>query len=230
MTEQAVAKNVKLNKSTKAEVAQAILQTYVTSRAINEAVGNDLHMDSYSHQRNLVESELKEGEKALLEKDLKESVDAIGDLLVTLCEVIMIEDGDTALLKNAPKYLNEEEKTVEQLFSEARRYFNQENNIDMLGGVEDLCVAVNYDMIYALGQICSSNLSKFPLIKECEDPDAEADRIEDEGRYENVYFEEITLLGEQRYVFKSTYDKKMDEHFPKGKYLKAFTFFEPELG
>lgn len=225
--------STKMNLIKKEAVAQAILETYKVAREINRAVGCELHDDYKDHALNLVLSEYKEGKKALAEGDLIEVVDSICDQLVTGAELLMIEDGNTDLLLDTPKYFNLY-LTIEELFplagAELEKYSSDKGKaIDYLGLVEDMAMVVNADMVACLKSVNLSNLSKFVKVGECENPDLECDRIEDLGRYENVYYEEIELFGEKHYVFKSTYDKSTDEHFVKGKYLKAFTFFEPEL-
>jgi hypothetical protein len=218
---------MKLSRATKQEKAAAILETYLISSAINRCVGNELTEEYEQNQHNIAESEFKETMLAIENNDLEQLHDGLGDLLVTVSECLMIQDRDTYLLKNLPHYINTEEKPVEELVYEAYRFFRERNYIDALGLIEDAVDAVEGDIISYLHAINLSNLSKFPKVGTV-DPEVECDKIEAQGRYTDVYFEEGELRGERVYVFKSKYDSKNKERFPKGKYLKPSTFREPQ--
>ena len=215
-----------LSRATKQQKAEAILKSYITASEINRCVGNELTEDFEENQHNLAESEFKETILAIENNDLTELQDGICDLIYTVSECVMIQDRDTYLLKNAPKYLNEEELPVEQLIYQAYRDFREKNYVDALGAIEDAVDAVEGDIVTYLDNVDKSNLSKFPKVDGV-DPEKEADWIESQGRYHDVYFEEGELFGEKVYVFKSTYDSKTGERFPKGKYIKPSCFKEP---
>ena len=220
---------MKLSRTTKQEKAHAILQTYKISSEINRCVGNELTDEYAENQHNLAESELKESILAIEKNDLVELHDGIADVCVTLSECLMIQDGNTFLLENAPKYLNEEEKPVEECVYEAYRHFRERNYVDALGCIEDAVDAVEGDIVDYLNAVQLSNLSKFPEIETTDiDPELECERIEEKGRYQDVYYEEGELCGKRVYIFKSKYDKENNERFPKGKYLKPSCFKEPQ--
>lgn len=220
---------MKLSRDTKREKAHAILQTYKISSEINRCVGNELTEEYAENQHNLAESEFNEAIIAIENNDLIELQDSIADILVTLSECLMIQDGNTFLLENAPKYLNEDEKPVEEYVYEAYRHFREHNYVDALGCIEDAVDAVEGDIVSYLSAVNLSNISKFPTIETTDiDPEIECERIEEEGRYQDVYFEEGELCGKRVYVFKSKYDKENNERFPKGKYLKPSCFKEPQ--
>lgn len=219
----------KLNRTTKKEKAEAILNTYKISSAINRCVGNELTEEYEANQHVIAESELKEAILAIEDNDLVELQDALADCIVTISECLMIQDKNTYLLENAPLYLNEQEKTVEELVYDAYRAFREKNYVDALGLIEDAVDAVEGDIVEYMNCVNLSNLSKFPVIDTTDiDPDVECDNIESQGRYQDVYYEEGELMGKRVYIFKSKYDKKNNERFTKGKYLKPSCFREPQ--
>jgi len=217
----------KLSRSNKAEKAAAIQQVYITARNINACVGNELTAEYEDNQFALTESEFLETVKAINENDIVELHDGLGDILTTLSELVCIVDGDDYLTKNAPLYLNESERSVDDLVYEGYRFFRERNYVDALGAIEDAVDSVEGDIVAYLHAVNKSNLSKFPEVGTV-DPEVEADKIEEKGRYKDVYFEEGELLGKQVYIFKSKYDSKNNERFPKGKYLKPSSFREPQ--
>lgn len=217
----------KLSRSTKAEKAAAIQQVYITARQINACVGNELNSEYEDNQFAITESEFLETIKAIDENDIVELHDGLADILTTLSELVCIIDGDDYLTKNAPLYLNETERSVDDLVYEGYRFFRERNYVDALGAIEDAVDAVEGDIVSYLHAVNKSNISKFPEIGAV-DPELEADAIETKGRYQEVYFEEGELLGKQVYVFKSKFDHKTKERFPKGKYLKPSSFREPQ--
>ena len=225
-----------LNKPTKQQIAEAILELYKASRKFNIIAGNkSLDKKRLHNQINLVKSEFNETLNAVIDSDPIEIVDGCCDLLVTLCEAEMIEAGETFLLDNAPIYLNEEDLTVEDLITNKIKLELEENNvIDALGYVEDLCYAINAPMIYNMQQVAASNFSKFMKKEDLDNTEHTAEdlckMISDKGRYPEVYYEIVNVDDEDWIVLKSDYDAEEDKHFECGKVVKnPLTFFEPEI-
>lgn len=224
-----------MNKDNREEVAQSILELYKNTRMVNTIAGNkSLCLSRLPNQVETVKAELKELNLGIKEDNLGEVVDGCCDLLVTLSEAVMIQDQNTALLEDTPKYLNSQGATVEELVEDINDAVNSYNYIDALGYTEDLCFQLNADMVWNNNQVASSNLSKFITVEELDaSPETEfsiCEAIEAQGRYTDVYAEVTEFEGTEWVVFKSKYDKENDEHYPKGKFLKnTLTFQEPQL-
>lgn len=225
----------KLDKETNDDLAKAIQDLYISTRKFNILGGNEkLCKERLPNQIELVKAELKETSKALEENDLVGMVDGCGDLLVTLSEAVTIQDGNTSLLQDPPKYLNAGCRNVEQLMGDINHAVENENWIDALGATEDLAAQLNAEMPHNLHSIGESNLSKFIKVSDLENSaDTEFSIISDieaQGRYTDVYDETVMYEGEEYLTFKTKYDQLNNESYPKGKIIKPIGWFkEPEL-
>ena len=220
------------NKESKLELGLAIQEFYKDVFEFNKIGGRTLHESEYLNQLKTVQEEALELKTGLDTNNLVEVVDAIADSLFTASFAVGILDGNDSITKNPPQYMNPKETTVEVLIPEALEYLAQGNMIDFLTTCEDLCVVVKADMPYCLGQVSKSNLSKYPLIKDIPDADLVCEKIEDEGRYDNVTFSVSSKFGEPCYVFKATVDKSNNVNYPNGKICKPpkeFGYFEPSI-
>ena len=226
---------IEMNKTSETEVSQAILALYKNTRKVNTIAGNGaLVMDRFDTQLENVKSELKETIDGLAENNLVEVVDGCCDLLVTLSELVMIMDGNESLLANPPMYLNMEGFTVETLIDCIKVDVHNGNYIDALGYTEDLAFQLNANMVHNCNSVAVSNLSKFIKLKELQDTEFNEEYLikdlESKGRYPDVYAEHVEFEGDIWVVLKANYDKKNDEKYPLGKFLKiGLTFVEPEI-
>ena len=232
-----------LNKPTKKQIAKAIQELYINTFEFNNIANKPLHTDSLPDQLNVALEETDELVLAVKTKDLKATGDAIVDCLVTDCFLVGIQDGNDDITKNPPLYLNESDSTIEELLPEAihhlKEEYDAEGNItkyrdyfEFLSTIEDMCAIVNLNIIDTMKSVGESNLSKFPLIVDVEDPELICEAIEDLGRYDNVTYEESVKFGEPCYVFKATYDKENDKRYIKGKIVKPpveFGYKEPVI-
>lgn len=221
-----------MNKESKKDVAVAIQDFYKDVFEFNKIAGRTLHESEFDNQLNTVVEEAKELKTGLEENNIVEVVDAICDSLYTASFAVGILDGNDDITKNPPKYLNSCEIPVEELIPAALSHLEEGNVVDFLGTVEDMCTVVNADIIYCLDQVSKSNLSKFPLTCDVDDPDLVCDEIEGLGRYDNVSYTEATKFGEPCYVFKATVDKSNSNKYPNGKVVKPpvkYGYFEPSL-
>lgn len=221
-----------MNKDNKQDLGLAIQSFYKDVFEFNRIAGRTLHESEYSNQFKTVAEEAKELQTGLEDDNIVEVVDAICDSLFTASFAVGILDSNDDITKNPPKYLNESETPVEQLIPEALNYLAQDNMIDFLTTVEDMCTVINADMPYCLDQVSKSNLSKFPLVKDISDPDLVCEIIEDSGRYANLSYKESLKFGEPCYVFMATEDKKNHTNFPNGKVIKPpveYGYFEPSI-
>lgn len=225
----------KLDKETNDDLAKAIQNLYINTRKFNTLGGNSkLCKERLPNQVELVKAELKETNKALENNDLVGLVDGCADLLVTLAESVMIQDGNTYLLDNPPKYLNSGCRNVHQLIGDINYYVENDNYIDALGATEDLAAQLNGEMVFNLKSVAESNLSKFIKASDLEaSVDTEFSIIEDieaQGRYTDVYDETVEYEGEEYIVFKTKYDQQNNEKYPKGKIIKPVGWFkDPEF-
>ncbi len=224
-----------LNIVDKAAVAKAIQELYISTRKFNIVGGKaELSMERFEDQLELVKSELKETIKGLAENNLVEVVDGACDLAVTLSELVNIVSGNDDLLKDAPRYLNPENFSVETLVDCIAVSLHEGNYIDSLGYVEDLIFQLNAEMVGNCASVGASNMSKYLLLSDLNDSEYDeaylcAD-LEAKGRYKDVYTEHVEVEGETWVVLKSKYDITNDEHYPKGKILKnGLSFKEPVL-
>ncbi len=224
-----------LNIVDKAAVAVAIQELYINTLKVNSIASSEpLSMDRFENQLETVKAELKELNAGMLANDPVEIVDGCIDLLVTISFLIMLQDGNDSLTKDAPKYLNTSGSSVEQLVDEINIAMGEGSYIDMLGLVEDMASQLNADMSASIASVGASNLSKFITLKDLEDTEFDeaylcAD-LEAKGRYKDVYSERVEFEGETWVVLKSKYDITNDEHYPKGKFLKiGLTFQEPTI-
>lgn len=224
-----------LNKENNKDLALAIQELYINTYKVNTIAGNAAFDQArIPTQIELIKAELKETNVALVEENLGELVDGVGDLLVTISSLLLILDQNLDLLENAPLYLNAGDNSVEELIAEINIHIEAGNWIDSLGSTEDLAAQLNADIISSLSSIGESNLSKFPTVKMINDSDTtieeEVAAIEAQGRYESVCVESSLYEGEEYVVFKTKFDKKNNESYPLGKFIKPPTFFkEPEI-
>jgi hypothetical protein len=239
--------STKLNKATKKEIANGIQELYINTFEFNSIANNPLHTDSLPRQLNVTTEEAGELVTALAKQDLKEVGDAIVDCLVTGCFLVGIQDGNDDITKNPPLYLNESDSTLEVLVPEAIHHLEEvyrtntlgilslvkhKDYIEFLSTVEDMCAVVNLNIVDTMKSVGESNLSKFPLVTAVSDPESVCEAIEDQGRYDNVSYEESVKFGEPCYVFKATYDKENDKRYTKGKIVKPpaeFGYTEPTI-
>ena len=231
----------KLDKESKTDLANAILALYKSTRKFNIIAGNkELSKDRLPNQIELVKAELKETNDALKDNDLVEVVKECADLLVTLAELNMIIDKNTEglngddLLKNAPRYLNQQGRNVEQLIGDINYHIEEEEWLDALGATEDLTMQLNADMVHNLKQVALSNLSKFTMVEDLDISEETeftiCEYLNAQRRYENVYSEIVDFNGVEYVVFKSKRDILNEEYYPKGKVIKSpLTFKLPEL-
>lgn len=225
----------KLDKENNEDLAKAIQELYINTRKVNSIAGNaKLCKERIPNQIELVKAELKETNKALKDNDLVDLVDGCADLLVTLSELLCLIDGNDALIKNSPKYLNAGSRNVAQLIGDINYEVDEGNWIDALGATEDLAAQLNADMVHNLGSVGNSNLSKFVKVTDLDDSEhtefSIIEDIEDQGRYTDVYTEVNTYEGEEYLVFKTKYDQENNEKYPKGKFIKPKGFFkEPSI-
>lgn len=220
----------------KNQLAEALLETWKISDEINVAVGLTTDSDEQlPHQIEVAFGEFKEGVQAIKDFNEEEIYDAICDLNVTVIPCAMMYAGNKSLLDEPHPYeLNPEGKDFNELIHDAQREFlstkyGVRHFASCVDYVCDLSAASNIDqdkMIKYLNSVNKSNLSKFPEVGSV-DPENECELIEEKGRYTDVYFEESELLGKKVYIFKSNYDKKNNERFTNGKYLKPSCFKEP---
>lgn len=216
---------------------EKILETWKVSDQINMLVGLDTTSDEHlPHQLELAFSEFKEGALAIKEGDIKGCYDSISDIHVTLPTCAMMYAGNKSLLDGTYDYeLNVDKKDFNELLHEAQHYLlSKKYGVHHFQSAVDVACDmaaakdINHDkMIAYFDAVNTSNLLKFPEVGSV-DPEWECDNIESQGRYTEVYFEEGELLGKKVYIFKSKYDKKNNERYPNGKYLKPSTFKEPE--
>lgn len=215
---------------------QTILDTWTISDAINTAVGLTTDSDEQlEHQFEVAYSEYKETIKAIKEDDDIEKFDGLVDLHVTVPTCQMMYAGNKDLLLENPR-IQSTGKTFNRLINESQSYMLETEHdiryfIDAVDCLVDATVALcpsqgsQEKLLKYFNAVNVSNLSKFPEVGSL-DPDMECEKIEDVGRYEEVYWEETELLGKAVYVFKSKYDKKNNERFVSGKYLKPPTNFK----
>lgn len=226
-----------LNKESKQEISQAIGDLYRATRRVNILAGNEsLDKNRFGTQLAAVEEEMQELIDGYEDNNLGLIIDATIDSLVTVSELISIIDGNDSIIQDnpIPKHLNLYDRNVEQLINHAVDNFNNDNYIDLLGNLEDLCVVLNCPICENIYSVIESNNSKFITVKELdESTETEfsiCEAIESEGRYEDVYSETVDYQGEEYIVFKSKYDKKNDKKFTKGKFVKPLGFFkEPTI-
>lgn len=217
------------------KLVEKLVETWKISDAINVAVGLTTDSDEQlPHQINIAYSEFKEGMQAIKEDDENGRYDALVDLHVTVSPCVMMYAGNKDILHTPYEYeLNVEGKDFNTLLHDAQREFLSTEHgihhfISSLEYLCDLAAAKDLDqdrVILFLDSVNKSNLTKFPEVGSV-DPEEECEYIESKGRYTDVYFEETELLGKQVYVFKSKYDKKNNERFPNGKYLKPSVFVD----
>ena len=223
-----------INKETKTDLAKAIQHLYVNTLMVNQIAGNKICKELIPNQLETVKAELKETQAALDNNNLGELADGCCDLLVTLSFLVMLEDGNESLIKNPPKYLNEDQFSVEDLVEAITECVEHSNYIDALGYTEDMAAQLNADMIANCYEVAESNSSKFITL---EDLDASEhtefsliEEIEAQGRYTDVYTETTMHNGQEWVVFKSKYDQENNEHYPAGKFIKPPHFFkEPTI-
>lgn len=219
-------------------LGEVLLETWKISDAINVAVGLTTDSDeNLPHQINIAYSEFKEGMQAIKDDDENGRYDALIDLHVTVIPCAMMYAGNKTLLDGTYSFenLNPEKKDFNDLLHDAQREFlstkyGVHHFISSVDFLCDLAAAKDLDekrVIEYAKAVQESNLSKFPEVGTL-DPEMECDYIEAKGRYTDVYFEEVELLGKQVYVFKSKYDKENNERFPNGKYLKPSVFIDVE--
>lgn len=217
--------------SKKQEISQAILTLYKQTHSFNTIAGNTINPERIAPQSSLTLEEAKEMVLAALTKDSVEFVDGCLDGLVTCSNLVMLLEGNTALLEDAPLYLNNEGLSVNELVGKATTELLDENWIDLLGTLEDICYEMEGDTLHNIEQVWESNLSKFPLVKDVKSPDEVADAITGEGRYTGVdYHTSKNIEGEEVYVFTATYDNKEKKAFSSPKIVKPKGFFvSPKL-
>jgi hypothetical protein len=223
-----------LNKESNKDLGETIQALYHTVRKMNSIAGYPVLCKSrIPNQEQIVLAEVKELKKALDDKDLAElSLEAV-DVLITASELVMINDGATWLLENLPQGLEDDSRNVEQLVDDIISSAEDEKWIDVLGDAENLCARLNSDMIFNIKSVGDSMLSKFTLVSVLEDSaETEFTIIEklQGDRYEDVYSEIVDFEGEEFVVFKTRFDKKNNESYPQGKFLKSIlTFKQPEI-
>ncbi len=215
----------------KANISAAILELYKQTHSFNLIAGNTIDPVRIKPQSNLVLEETKEMVLSALEKDNIEKVDGCLDGLVTCSNLIMLLEGNTALLADAPMYLNHEGLSLNELIGRATTAILDEDWIELLNYLEDICYEMEGDTLYNIEQVWKSNLSKFPLVSDVKSPDDVADAITDEGRYTGVdYHTSKNIEGEEVYVFTATYDTKEKKAFSSPKIVKPTGFFvAPDL-
>lgn len=224
-----------MSKVNKQELANVILEVWIVADEINKAVGLDTSSEEQlDHQMSVAFSEYKEGIKAIFDKNETEKYDALIDLHVTVPTCLMMYSGNKDLLLEPPKNINTGNKGFNELLHLSQEAFLEDKTsvpkrfIDAVDYLVDATCSVDLDVnkvIKYAKAVNTSNTSKFPLVGTV-DPEIECDKIELQGRYSEVYFEEGELLGNKVYIFKSKYDKLNKEIFPSGKYLKPSTFID----
>lgn len=230
-------KQIKLNKESKKDISVAIGDLYRATRKINILAGNaSLDSSRLETQLAAVEEELQELIDGYEARDLVMMCDAVVDSLVTVSETISLLDQEAWLTQDnpLPYLLNKDDTCVEVLIRKTAEYYNEDNFIDLLGVLEDIAVSINAPMCDNIYSVIDSNNSKFITTKELDESGETeftlCEKIESQGRYEDVYSEIVEYEGEEYVVFKSKYDKKNDKSFPQGKFIKPLGFFkEPEI-
>lgn len=210
----------------KANISSAILELYKQTHSFNLIAGNTIDPVRSEPQSNLTKEELKEAIVAALNGDKVELADGVIDGLVTNSNRVMILEGNTALLADAPMYLNHENLSLNELIGKATTAVLDEDWIELLNYLEDICYEMEGDTLYNIEQVWKSNLSKFPLVEDVKSPDDVADKITDEGRYTGVdYHTSKNIEGEEVYVFTATYDTKEKKAFSSPKIVKPTGYF-----
>ena len=224
----------KIDKESNEDLAKVIQDLYVLVRKMNSIAGShSLTKDRLTNQKEIVKSEVREMREALDENNLAEIALESVDLLITLSELVMILDGNEDLTKNPPKYLNSGCRNVAQLVADVEHSVEEENWIDALGSAEDLVSQINADMCFNIKSVGESMLSKFTpmtfLEQSSETEFSLCEQLQGD-RYEEVYSEVVDYQGEEFVVFKTKYDKKNNESYSKGKFLKSpLTFKDPQI-
>lgn len=212
-------------------LSQALLALYKSTYEFNTIAGKSLSSESLESQKGLIIEEGKETIVAKLTSDRVEFLDGILDLLVVTSFAVMCQDGDTTLLKDAPRYLNHDNKSQSTLVGEAVTYLLNEDYINLLGTLEDIAYIIEGDTIHNIYNVAESNLSKYVPIDLVEDPDTIAFDIEAQGRYTQVEYSVAKMTcGKEVYVFTAGYDVENKKAYSVPKVVKPKGFFkEPQL-
>lgn len=220
-----------MSRVNKGLLAEALLTLYKSTYEFNTVAGKKLTLESLESQKGLVSEETREMIIAKLTGDSVEYVDGVIDGLIVTSFAVMCIDGNTALLEDAPRYLNHDNKSQNTLVGEAVTQLLNEDYINLLGTLEDLSYLMEGDTIHNLYNISESNMSKLVPVVLLDEPDVVAFDLEAEGRYSDIeYTISKVSSGEEVYVFTAGYDVENKKSYPVPKIVKPKGFFkEPNL-
>lgn len=220
-----------MSKVNKQELANALTYLYQSTLDFNRIGGKNIHPDYTESQKKVVIEEAKETILALIDKDLKESVDGLLDVLVTASFMVMIQDGNDSITKDHTGLFNVDKKSDEVIAGTLLTCLLKEDWIGVLEAAEDLLYHSEGETLHNVYEVANSNLSKVVPVSLLDDPESMCETIESEGRYIGVeYFTSKKSSGEEVYVFTATFDVKNKTSFDKPKIVKPKGFFkEPQL-
>lgn len=165
----------------KNQLAEALLTLYTSTYDFNTIAGKSLSQDYADSQDKFIVEETKEAILAAIEKDAKERVDGLGDILVTASFRVMIQDGNIDLLKDHSGIFDST-TCVEDLWGQLLSSLLKEDWINVLGTAEDLIYRTDENSVENILEIASSNMSKYVPVKDLEDPEEMCELIESEKR------------------------------------------------
>ena len=220
-----------MSRVNKGLLAEALLTLYKSTYEFNTIAGKRLTLESLESQKGLVSEETREMIIAKLTGDTTSYIDGVVDGIVVTSFAVMCIDGNTDLLKDAPRYLNHDNKSQNTLVGEAVTQLLNEDYINLLGTLEDLAYLMEGDTLHNLYNISESNMSKLVPVVLLDDPEKVAFDIELEGRYSDIEYSVSKMSnGEEVYVFTAGYDVEHKKAYNIPKIVKPKGFFkEPNL-
>ncbi len=166
--------------------------------------------------------EAKEGVKAEEEDDKVEHLDALCDSVFTGFFLNALHKGVTFPIKNVTVETNDDGLDFEHMLSEL-----QDKYIFgyMLALVDALGTLSNYyDLLGAFNRVLTSNMSKYIPMSQEVDLTAEIASVEGQGRYGDVFVQEI----DGYYILRAKKDLLEGVEYKQGKIVKPSTFMSVE--
>ena len=188
-------------------------------------------------QTAYVHEEVMETIAALATKDLKETLDGIADIFVTLAYKYFlmrqefnadfnVEDLFGEDISTDPRLQQDYLLSLTSTISTNNLFAEGLHDIEFTMSLLYLLMYVaedlyKVDMHVVVDAVMESNWSKFPIASEVKDIDAMCEWIEEVRKRENVGYSFAEVAGVQRVTFR--------DNFGEGKIMKPSTFVEPNI-